>query len=134
VFTEIEINKISSTNISVALGCYLMPEVLSEKMITIAEVKKILEDSMKKGELNSIQLITLEYARLFTKIKEDGIEEVRKFLIETKGLPEEVAIQIMNIMPKSIEELRTILATVSKTFTTEELTEIINELDKYRKE
>ncbi|RLE72098.1 MAG: hypothetical protein DRJ37_03610 [Thermoprotei archaeon] len=111
-----------------------MPEVLSEKMITIAEVKKILEDSMKKGELNSIQLITLEYARSFTKIKEDGIEEVRRFLIEAKGLPEEVAIQIMNIMPKSIEELRTILATVSKTFTTEELTEIINELDKYRKE
>ncbi len=111
-----------------------MPEVLSERMVTIAEVKKILEDSMKRGELNSIQLITLEYARSFTKIKEDKVEEARKFLIEEKGLPEEVAIQILNIMPKSIEELRTILTTVQKTFTTEELSEIVNELDKYRKE
>jgi len=134
VFTEIEINKISSTNISVALGCYPMPEVLSEKMITIAEVKKILEDSMKKEELNSIQLITLEYARSFTKVKEDEVEEARRFLVEEKGLPEEVAIQILNIMPKSIEELRTILAIVPKTFTTEELSEIIAELNKHRKE
>ncbi|RLE66662.1 MAG: hypothetical protein DRJ38_01110 [Thermoprotei archaeon] len=111
-----------------------MPEVLSEKMITIAEVKKILEDSMKKEELNSIQLITLEYARSFTKVKEDEVEEARRFLVEEKGLPEEVAIQILNIMPKSIEELRTILAIVPKTFTTEELSEIIAELNKHRKE
>jgi len=108
-----------------------MLEVISEKLITIAEVKKILEEKAKNSELDSIQTITLEYARTFTKINEERVEEAKK-LIKEKGLPEEIAIQILNIMPKSIEELRTILAPVERVFTTEELKEIVEKLDEYR--
>ena len=110
----------------------MMLEVISEKLITISEVKKILEEKAKNSELDSIQTITLEYARTFTKISEERVEEAKKFLIEEKGLPEEIAIQILNIMPKSIEELRTILAPVERVFTTEELKEIVEKLDEYR--
>ncbi len=106
-----------------------MVKVLEEKMVPLIVVKKLLED--KKGEMSYIQQATLDYARKFTKIKCDNLDEIFKKLKDI-GLSEEIIIQLLNIAPETIEELRTILVRERKIFKTEELEEILNLLNNIR--
>lgn len=109
-----------------------MPEVLDEKCITVAEVKELLEQLGGEVELNTIQAITLEYARRFAKVEGSKARELVERLVEEKEMPEEVAVQIVNIMPESIEELRTILAPLAKTISTKDLEDVLKMLENYR--
>ncbi len=109
-----------------------MPEVVEEKCITVAEVKKLLEELEGEVELNTIQAITLEYARRFSKTEGSKARELVERLVKEKDLPEEIAVQIVNVMPESVEELRTILAPLTKTISTEELEDVLRMLEGYR--
>lgn len=108
-----------------------LPKISSEKIISIPELKKILEDIQAKRELSSIERVTLEYATRHSKIDYEKGENLKKELLDY-GLPEEVVVQIVNIMPKSIEEIRSILAPLSKVFTTDEIKKIKEIIEKYR--
>ncbi len=110
-----------------------MIKVLKEKLIPITEVKRILEDKSKNEELTTIEQTTLEYARKFSKIPSDKalklIDELKKFDISEFSI-----IQIINILPETIEELRVILDREEKIFETETLKQILNVIMKYKSE
>ena len=110
-----------------------MIKVLKERNVTLIEVKKILEEKGKKEELTTIEQTTLEYARKFSKLSYEKalklMEELRKYDISESGL-----IQIVNIMPETIEELRTILMKEEIELAPEILREITELINTYKEE
>jgi DNA-directed RNA polymerase subunit F len=111
----------------------LLPlKVLNEKLVPLPIVAKVLEEESKKRELSSVEIITLEYAKKFSKFSAEDAERLLSEL-EGMGLPLEVAVQIVNIAPESEAELRTILAPLSRTFTADEIKSILSAIIKYKK-
>jgi DNA-directed RNA polymerase subunit F len=110
-----------------------MPKkALRERMLTIPEVKKLLE-SVGEEKLDQFQRRSLDYASKFSRVEPDKVEILVKALKEKFGLEEEEAIQVVNCMPESIEEIRVFLAGGRKIVETSKLQEILNLLDEYRK-
>jgi DNA-directed RNA polymerase subunit F len=111
-----------------------MPKKLvAEKPITIAEVRKLLEKK-GEGELDQFQRITLDYAKKFEKVEEKKVEELINKLVEKLGIDRGEAVQIVNAMPKSVEELRPFFfVSKRRIIGTAQLEEILKILDAYRK-
>jgi DNA-directed RNA polymerase subunit F len=66
-------------------------------------------------------------------VDEKKVDTLLKALVEQYGLEEEEAIQIINCMPKSLEELRVFLGGGRKIIEASKLQGILNLLDEYRK-
>jgi len=106
-------------------------KIVSVKTISIPETKKILEKASKE-ELGEFQRRTLEYAKKFSRVKPEKagklIEELgKKFQIERAN-----AIQIANCMPRTIEELRSVLAVKGRVIITTHVEEILKVVNDYR--
>ena len=105
---------------------------VKEKTLTLPEVKKLLE-SMGEENLDQFQRRTLDYLSKFSKVKADVAEELVGKLVTEFGLDESEAVQIVNCMPKSVEELRVFLAGGRKIIEASKLEAIVALLDDYRK-
>lgn len=106
-------------------------KIVSVKSISIPETKKILEKASKE-ELGEFQRRTLEYAKKFSRAKPEKagklIDELgKKFQIERAD-----AIQIANCMPRTIEELRPVLAVKGRFIVTAQLEEILKVVNEHR--
>jgi len=107
-------------------------KALRERALTIPEVKKLLE-TLGEDKLDQFQRRSLDYASKFSRIEPEKAEALVKALTEKFGLEKEEAIQVVNSMPESIEEIRVFLAGGRKIVETSKLQEILNLLDEYRK-
>lgn len=115
------------------LGDKKMPPKRSkEKILTVAQVKKMLE-SLDEDKLDQLQRRSLDYASKFSRIDPKNVEALVKNLIEKFELEMEEAVQLVNCMPKSIEEVRVFLAGGRKIVETSKLQAILSVLDQYRK-
>ena len=103
-----------------------------ERSLTLPEVKKIL-DSVGEENLDQFQRRSLDYVSKFSKVEPDKVETLLKTLTEKFELEEEEAIQLVNSMPESIEEIRVFLAGGRKIVESLKLQEILNLLNEYRK-
>jgi DNA-directed RNA polymerase subunit F len=103
-----------------------------EKILTHPQVKKLLE-SMGEENLDQFQRRTLDYLSKFSKVNAEAAEELLGKLVMEFGLDEIEAVQIVNCMPKSIEELRVFLAGGRKIIEASKLETILALLDDYRK-
>ncbi|RJS78032.1 RNA polymerase Rpb4 [Candidatus Bathyarchaeota archaeon] len=103
-----------------------------EKLLTLPQVKKLLE-SLGEENLDQFQRRTLDYVSKFSKVDAETAEKLIGKLVEEFGLEEEEAIQIVNCMPQSIEELRVFLAGGRKIIETSKLEAIVKLLNKHRK-
>ena len=109
-----------------------MVKVVSEKLLTLPQVAEILAREAKKRELSSVEAVTLEYARKFSKVDPGDAEKLFKELIKL-GLPGEIAAQVVNVMPRTEDEVRALLAPLSKGFTSEEVKAILERVNAYRR-
>jgi len=107
-------------------------KALRERALTIPEVKKLLE-LIGEEKLDQFQRRSFDYASKFSKVDEDEAETLVKTLIEQYGLDEEEAIQIVNCMPHSVEEIRVFLGGGRKIIETSKLQGILSFLDEHRK-
>jgi len=105
---------------------------IRERLLTIPEVKKMLE-SVGEDKLDQFQRRSLDYASKFSRVEPEKAETLVQTLTKKFGLEEEEAIQVVNCMPESIEEIRVFLAGGRKIVETSKLQEILNLLDEYRK-
>jgi DNA-directed RNA polymerase subunit F len=103
-----------------------------ERSLTLPEVKKLLE-SIGEENLDQFQRRSLDYASKFSKVEPEKVETLVKALVEKFGFEGEEAIQLVNSMPESIEEIRVFLAGGRKIVESSKLQEILNLLDEYRK-
>ncbi len=99
-------------------------EVVSEEEIPLPQVKKLLTKRGKDGELSFQQSITLEHASTFSKMAPAESGKLVERLMKNYNLTRFQAVQIVNIAPVNVEELRTVLNVKSTDLTEEQLEEI----------
>ena len=104
---------------------------VTEKKLTLPQVKKTM-DSIGEENLDQLQRRTFDYVSKFAKVDAETSEKLMQKLVADFGLEEVEAIEIINCMPKSIEELRVFLAGGRKIIETSKLEAIIKLLDEHR--
>jgi len=104
---------------------------MDSKAAPTAEAKKTLEKA-KEEELGEFQRRTLDYASKFSKIPAAKSEKLVKELFEKFQIERKDAIQIVNTMPRYVEELRTILTVKGKIVGATELENILKHVNGYR--
>lgn len=104
---------------------------LSETKLTLPQVKKVLE-SIGEENLDQFQRRTLDYVSKFSKVDPVKAEELLAMLIKEYELDEVEAVQIINCMPETVDELRVFLAGGRKIIETAKLEKIVSILNESR--
>ena len=107
-------------------------KALNERVVTIPQVKEALE-TIGEEQLDQFQRRSLDYATKFTKIDSDKVGALLNELVEEFEVKEEEAVQIINSMPESIQEIRVFLAGGRRIIESSKLEKILLFLNKYRK-
>ncbi|MHA1719110.1 MAG: hypothetical protein ACTSWX_05915 [Promethearchaeota archaeon] len=93
----------------------MVKKILKEEMISIPEVKEIMEELFEKMEKiesmqpDPFQEATYEYVHNFSKMSSEVARKVIKMLVKDYSMDLEYAIQIVNIDPNYFQEVRVIL-------------------------
>jgi len=104
----------------------------TEEKLSLPRVKKIME-TMGEENLDQLQRRTFDYVSKFSKLEAEDAEKLVKKLVAEFGLDELEAVQVVNCVPKSIEELRIFLAGGRKIIETSKLEAVLALLNEHRK-
>lgn len=88
-----------------------MPKkVIEKEPLSLPEMKAICDELKKlpESELNILQKKMIEYVDKFSKISPEKAIELKKALIEELNIEAERAVQIVNILPRTPDEIREI--------------------------
>ena len=111
---------------------------IAEKTVSIPEVKKIMENVKKRVDeidpeegMSHFQDITYNYVNHYAKMSDKDAKKIKKFLMEKYDLEEMFAINIININPQTVPELRIVLekSFTGKTLNTEKLLELLSQIN-----
>ncbi len=104
---------------------------VSESRMTLPQVKQVLE-SIGEENLDQFQRRTLDYVSKFAKASPADAEALLEKLVKEYGLDEDEAVQIINCMPETVDELRVFLAGGRKIIETQRLSAIVGLLNEKR--
>ena len=82
-----------------------MKDVRKSEPITVPEVKEIFS-KLDVDQLDQIQRWTFDYVSSFSRVEPKQARKMKKALINECSLTEEEAVEIINVMPDSIAEIR----------------------------
>ena len=105
-----------------------MEEVVKKQMITLPEVREILSKQDIES-MDQIQRWTYDYVSKFAKIEPKVAKKMKQELISQCGLTEEEAVEIVNVLPKSLPELRSFTFGWKKLILSETLEKILKIID-----
>ncbi len=105
-------------------------KLLDEKLVTNAEAKAILE-KVEEEKLGEFQRRTLEFTRKFAKLPPDKSAKLTEDLCSKLQLERNDAVQIVNCLPQSVEELRAVLTVKGRFVSTEQLNGILEIVKRY---
>ena len=101
-----------------------MSDKPTKKLLTIPEAHQILQ-KIDVEKADQIQKRTLDYTAKFSKATAESAKKLRMELETEAGLSEDESVQVVNVMHKSIEELRTFTSGWRKLLPTETLEKIL---------
>jgi DNA-directed RNA polymerase subunit F len=104
----------------------------TKKNLSIPQVKKLLE-ALGEENLDQFQRRAFDYVSKFSKVDAEVAEKLVGKLVEEFGLEEVEAVQIVNCMPTSIEELRVFLGGGRKIIEAPKLEAVVKLLNEHRK-
>ncbi len=102
-----------------------MTEIIKKEIVTLPHVKEILE-SVKPDDMDQIQRWTADYVTKFAKADSKKAQKMVRQLVDQCDLTEEEAVEVVNIMPVSLEELRAFTFGWKKLILTETLERMLN--------
>ena len=105
-----------------------MEEVIKKRMLSLPEVKEILSKRDIES-MDQIQRWTFDYVSKFAKIEPKAAKKMKQVLISQCCLTEEEAVEIINIQPKSLPELRSFTFGWKKLILSETLEKILKIID-----
>lgn len=105
---------------------------IAEKNLSLPQVKKLLE-TLGEDNLDQFQRRALDYVSKFSKVDAETAEKLIEKLMKELGLEEVEAIQIVNCMPRSVEELKIFFAGGRKIIETSKLEAIIKLLNECKR-
>ena len=82
-----------------------MEEVVKKRMVSLPEVKEIFSEGNPES-MDQIQRWTHDYVSKFSKIDAKAAKKMKQELMKQCDLTEEEAVEIVNILPRSLPELR----------------------------
>ncbi len=82
-----------------------MEEVKRKQAVSVSEVKEILEKEDPET-MDQIQRWTFDYVTKFTKIDAKEAQKLKQALVKECNITEEEAVEIVNIRPSTLAELR----------------------------
>ncbi|HUG96753.1 MAG TPA: RNA polymerase Rpb4 [Nitrososphaera sp.] len=102
-----------------------MTEIIKKEIVTLPHVKEILE-SVKPDDMDQIQRWTSDYVTKFAKAESKKAQKMVRQLVDQCDLTEEEAVEVVNIMPVSLEELRAFTFGWKKLILTDTLEKMLN--------
>ena len=108
-------------------------KVIETKPVGMPEAREIMSSLEKDKELSYEQKLATEHLNKFTKLKP---ADAKKFLEELSAvlrMSEETKIQILNLLPKTAEELRMIFTRENFSLKDNEIKKILEIIKKYHK-
>jgi DNA-directed RNA polymerase subunit F len=108
----------------------LVRKILQEKIITNSEAKDVLE-KVQEEQLGEFQRRTLDFARRFTKLPPETASQLVDELSSKLQLERSDAIQIVNTLPHTVEELRAVLTVKGRFVSTDQLNGILEIMKRY---
>jgi len=108
-------------------------EIKSEEPVPAASVKKILSKREKEKELGYEQKITLEYLKKFSKVSEKDVLELSDELKKIEKLKPQQIINIVDFLPKDLDELRLIFANDRTTLSEDDKKKVLSLVKKVAK-
>ena len=105
-----------------------MEEVVKKQMISLPEVKEILSKGDPES-MDQIQRWTYDYVSKFSKIEPKAAKKMKQQLIKECNLTEDEAVEIVNILPRSLPELRSFTFGWKKLILSETLEKILKIID-----
>jgi DNA-directed RNA polymerase subunit F len=103
-------------------------EIINEKPLTLAETKELIEKIEKRDkEISTRTQKTKEYVNKFAKLSIKEVNELKTKLLNLNltRLKEKAIAKIIDIYPKDLDSLRTILTSENLTLKQEDLQKII---------
>ncbi len=107
-------------------------KILKQKPLAISEVKAMLEQRIEDGNFNYTQRVALDHATKFSRLSADQAARLITRLQADFDLDLESLVQICNIIPETLEELKSIISERYPNFDRTKLDAIfkyINEVD-----
>jgi len=105
---------------------------LEDKPLTVPQVKQALE-AFGEEQLDQFQRRTLDYTAKFLKTTPEDAETLVQKLVKEFDLELNEAVEIVNCMPESVEEIRVFLGGGKKIIETTKIESILSLLNEYRK-
>ncbi len=106
-------------------------KIVEARTVTNPEARAILEKG-KEEELGEFQRRTLEYIRKFSRLPADKASKLTDDLCAKLQLDRTDAIQIVNCLPQTVEELRAVLTVKGRFVSTEQLKGILEIMKRYQ--
>ncbi len=104
---------------------------ISESKLSLPLVKKAME-SIGEENMDQFQRRTLDYVSKFANVDPADAEMLSEKLVKEYGLDEAEAVQIVNCMPESVDELRVFLVAGRKIFEASKLATLVELLNEKR--
>lgn len=105
--------------------------VIKKEEIPGVAVKETLEEFSQEYELNYEQNVTLNHLARFPRFSAEDTEKIIEELTDKLALRRKVAVHIVDLIPKDIDDLRLIFAKEPKQVTKEEMEQILEILNQY---
>lgn len=109
----------------------MVRKILSKQAISNPEMKEILSTEKSLGGL---QRRTYEYVTKFSKLPSDKAKKLREELLKIEDITEEEAVMIVNILPKTTEEIRDVFHYRKTILSADFLNRILELVKKYSEE
>ncbi|MDK2384465.1 MAG: RNA polymerase Rpb4 family protein [Candidatus Korarchaeota archaeon] len=113
-----------------AVGVVRVEELVETRVLTIPEALELMKRRVEEAEATDLQNRTLEYLELFAKCGAREAAELHGKLVE-KGLSPEAAAMVVNVAPRSRDELRTLLYGENLGLEAGELDEILGLIEEH---
>ena len=101
-----------------------MEEVKKKVAVSLSEVKDLLKNQDPEN-MDQIQRWTFDYVSKVTTMESDTAKKMKQQLVKECNLTEEEAVELINICPKTMSELRSFTFGWKKLILTETLEKIL---------
>jgi DNA-directed RNA polymerase subunit F len=101
-----------------------MENVKKKQAVSISEVKELLQNQ-EPDTMDQIQRWTYDYASKFAKFDAETAKKMKQELVKDCGLTEEESVELINICPKTMAELRSFTFGWKKLILSETLEKIL---------
>jgi len=101
-----------------------MEEVKKKVAVSLSEVKELLKNQDPEN-MDQIQRWTFDYVSKVSKLEAESAKKMKQELIKECKITEEEAVELINICPKTMSELRSFTFGWKKLILTETLEKIL---------